>query len=740
MMSSPSFSTFSHKYKDYRQEIRRYLLLLLIPLVFCVILYFAVQGVVTRQIRQGAQDTVQQVYVRTSAMMHEVDMVSSAVFIDIASLNNLSSGEILPYRLEEPASICRQLEIRKGSSTYIKQIYLISEEWQRIFSDAGYFNYNSLESILTRVGTNIPTFEAITEPTWNIQTSNHLTDPYCVMPCRDIHGNTVGRILITLDLTIFMDTLSDLNASFVCLYSDDSLLTSQLLPETYQDIDWHSEKDVSAMLGKPVKCFYVQVDDYTYMAAIERGDYYYPFRVISACFLIYAVVVFLLGFLYLSKVSQERYRQLSDLITALPQDSDDAPTSYQELLPKVQKTLLSLRDRDASERFLSNERALHNILFGQYGASVPASQLEKIGIGPDEPICYIAVFYIRSMDTVALVSSHTDDVNDMAWVIFRSAMAQFAEKRFQYTSCMDPGSYITAFYAPAGDSFGVDVTATCESVCRFMAESYGIHLQAAVSGAAEPQDMPRAFRQSQSLEKFASAIDSDSYIITQDSLDSGGSLLMDGNFIRQEQILLNTLLMEKYDLVPSMVQSILAEHVQPLASDYALAESRLRTVACVLAETLLTTKPAGVDLTACAERLQSADSVSTLNAAVREIYTPLAHAAAEGVRTFREVEQAQEYIMENLADQNLNVTAICEAVGIISQRLTPMFREQLDMGIAEYVNFCRVEQAKKLLTESKLTVKRIGEEVGYSTTDTFTRNFRKLENMTPTEYRQFIGF
>ena len=81
---------------------------------------------------------------------------------------------------------------------------------------------------------------------------------------------------------------------------------------------------------------------------------------------------------------------------------------------------------------------------------------------------------------------------------------------------------------------------------------------------------------------------------------------------------------------------------------------------------------------------------------------------------------------------------ICEAVGIISQRLTPMFQEQLSMGIAEYVNYCRIEEAKKLLVSTKLTVKKIGEEVGYSTTDTFTRNFRKLENLTPTEYRQIV--
>jgi len=104
----------------------------------------------------------------------------------------------------------------------------------------------------------------------------------------------------------------------------------------------------------------------------------------------------------------------------------------------------------------------------------------------------------------------------------------------------------------------------------------------------------------------------------------------------------------------------------------------------------------------------------------------------------KEVDRACEYISKHLKDPNLNVTMICDAVGIIVQRLTPMFQEQLNMGIAEYANYRRIEEAKKLLIITKLTVNQIAEEVGYSTTDTFTRNFRKLENLTPTEYRKII--
>lgn len=130
--------------KNYWQEIKRYALLLLIPLVFCIVLHLSVQSVLNRQIEENAANTASQIYIRTSAMMHEVEMVNDAIFMDIAALNNAPEGQTLPYQLNDPASICRQLEIRKSNSMYIKHIYLISEEWQHIFSDIGYYNYNSL--------------------------------------------------------------------------------------------------------------------------------------------------------------------------------------------------------------------------------------------------------------------------------------------------------------------------------------------------------------------------------------------------------------------------------------------------------------------------------------------------------------------------------------------------------------------------------------------------------------------
>ena len=114
-------------------------------------------------------------------------------------------------------------------------------------------------------------------------------------------------------------------------------ITSQPIGKKYSVADLTSEKSVSKLLGKLVKCFHINIDDFTYMIAIDKSSYYYPFTYISNCFIAYAAIIFTLGFAYLYKVSKERYRDFSKLIDALPQK--DTLLTYKNLIPTVQTAL-----------------------------------------------------------------------------------------------------------------------------------------------------------------------------------------------------------------------------------------------------------------------------------------------------------------------------------------------------------------------------------------------------------------
>ena len=68
--------------------------------------------------------------------------------------------------------------------------------------------------------------------------------------------------------------------------------------------------------------------------------------------------------------------------------------------------------------------------------------------------------------------------------------------------------------------------------------------------------------------------------------------------------------------------------------------------------------------------------------------------------------------------------------------LSKIFKEKYGITINAYVSQKRITSAKRLLRFSDETIEQIGCEVGISDTNYFTRLFRKIEGLTPGEYRK----
>ena len=68
--------------------------------------------------------------------------------------------------------------------------------------------------------------------------------------------------------------------------------------------------------------------------------------------------------------------------------------------------------------------------------------------------------------------------------------------------------------------------------------------------------------------------------------------------------------------------------------------------------------------------------------------------------------------------------------------LSKIFKEKYGITINSYISQKRITTAKQLLRFSDKTIEQIGCEVGISDTNYFTRLFRKIEGMTPGEYRK----
>ncbi len=101
----------------------------------------------------------------------------------------------------------------------------------------------------------------------------------------------------------------------------------------------------------------------------------------------------------------------------------------------------------------------------------------------------------------------------------------------------------------------------------------------------------------------------------------------------------------------------------------------------------------------------------------------------------RKLPQIEQYIRTNYTDPNLCTASIAEEFRISPSYLSRIFKADLGVGLAEYLQRIRVDAAKTELRNTHHTLDEIAVRVGFSTRSLFIRVFKKYENMTPGTFR-----
>ena len=100
--------------------------------------------------------------------------------------------------------------------------------------------------------------------------------------------------------------------------------------------------------------------------------------------------------------------------------------------------------------------------------------------------------------------------------------------------------------------------------------------------------------------------------------------------------------------------------------------------------------------------------------------------------------KAIDYIKENYSE-DLSVLSVARDVNMHRVSLYRLFKEKLNLSIEKYIQNYRMSKAAYLLTNSDLSIQRIGESVGLFDYPHFCRQFKKYYNFTPGEYRKHFS-
>ena len=101
------------------------------------------------------------------------------------------------------------------------------------------------------------------------------------------------------------------------------------------------------------------------------------------------------------------------------------------------------------------------------------------------------------------------------------------------------------------------------------------------------------------------------------------------------------------------------------------------------------------------------------------------------------ITRAQQYVKDHVQEK-LTVPVVAEGVGVSASYLTALFHKHLEFPPAEYIRRIKLQHSKQLIREGQMNVTQIAEVLQYSTVHHFSRQFKQMFGMTPTEYAKSV--
>ncbi len=97
-------------------------------------------------------------------------------------------------------------------------------------------------------------------------------------------------------------------------------------------------------------------------------------------------------------------------------------------------------------------------------------------------------------------------------------------------------------------------------------------------------------------------------------------------------------------------------------------------------------------------------------------------------------ENVKNFIKENI-ETELELERVANNFGLSVYYFSRTFKEVTGINFSEYVNKCRIDIAKELLSNGELSIKEVCYKVGYNDPNYFSKVFKKYEGISPVNFK-----
>lgn len=94
--------------------------------------------------------------------------------------------------------------------------------------------------------------------------------------------------------------------------------------------------------------------------------------------------------------------------------------------------------------------------------------------------------------------------------------------------------------------------------------------------------------------------------------------------------------------------------------------------------------------------------------------------------------------MEEHINEQITIDKICKDNLVGRSQLQKLFRDAQGCGVIEFFSMMKIDTAKQMIRDHQLNFTQISDKLGYTSIHYFSRQFKQLTSMTPSEYATSI--
>lgn len=452
--------------------------------------------------------------------------------------------------------------------------------------------------------------------------------------------------------------------------------------------------------------------------------------------LILFFIILLFACLLATRVSRQLYRPVRQLVeNVLGRQSDRAglPDEYGTILAeysRIQLKASTMESEITAIQPLIKERFFLRLLRGQ--TEVTEQQLAQFGFTTQA----FGVFMVCHVGSDQL----TDSNSDLRYFQIRSRIDEILKSNAGFHhACVETGyDTITALINFMESISPAEARHTLLSLSRYTRKILSSELHIDIVTGFSPlchsvTEIPAAYAAAQKSIRFKLFQDSDDVVQENDELFAPYSIYLQDLL---EQIAVGdsryiyAAIDELFSAIRRNLETLSQFQIQQLTIRI------LNSVIALLVQNKLKIEQVFGEKRNLFAELRQSDDLDVISKWMGKVCLRAASELARitAKQTNQKIIFIQKYIEQHIGE-DISLNDVANFVGLSPAYVSRTFKENTGHNFVEYLNTCRVAQAKQLLKNTQMSIKEIGFNSGFNSMQTFIRTFKKLENCTPSQYR-----